>query len=153
MYLSYLLEPHRRRCEEKGHDSIFCNGLCQEWIHRQCSGLSKANFQSVLPSSNCFYCTKCVIDKQLNDISKLKQKVAYLMEAVSKIQPVVSSVSLPVSSPILFPKLGIPSGTTPPATRSARDRKFNLVLYGINKSSKSTPSTGQKLQSFLSLTD
>ena len=33
--------------KKKGHDAIFCDGDCQDWLHRHCSGLSKARFQSI----------------------------------------------------------------------------------------------------------
>ncbi len=29
-------------------DSIFCEGVCKDWMHRACAGLSKAAFESAL---------------------------------------------------------------------------------------------------------
>ena len=50
---------------KKGHDLVFCDSDCQEWVHYQCAGLSKANFQSVLSSSQSFYCPRSIISSLL----------------------------------------------------------------------------------------
>ena len=42
--------------KKKGQCSIYCDGNCQEWIHRQCAGLSKAAFQSASSMDEPFHC-------------------------------------------------------------------------------------------------
>ena len=32
---------------EDAHDSIFCDGACNGWLHRRCAGLPKAAFQAI----------------------------------------------------------------------------------------------------------
>ena len=33
--------------EHDGEDSIYCDGICQEWLHRRCAGLSVAAFKAI----------------------------------------------------------------------------------------------------------
>ena len=79
--------------EKKGHDSIFCDGSCQDWIHSQCAGLSKASFTHYSKSNDPFFCPKCTIKNQSDDIATLPKMyyknqsddIATLKEAVSRI--------------------------------------------------------------------
>ena len=136
--------------KNKGQDSIFCDGPCQEWIHRQCAGLSKSLFKSISSTSDPFCCPRCMIDKQSNDICELKRNVAHLMEVVSKISPSVSDLSPSASGPSPTTVLGssptphppLPAHSPSPAvavpTESVREKKFNIIAYGIEESSKGT---------------
>ena len=37
-------------------DSIFCEGSCQQWIHRTCAGLLNPAFDLIRSSDQNFYC-------------------------------------------------------------------------------------------------
>jgi len=45
----------------EGQDSIFCEGQCSAWIHRQCTGLSKSIFDTLTKSEVSFYCPHCTL--------------------------------------------------------------------------------------------
>ena len=73
---------------KRGHESIFCDGRCQEleWVHRQCAGLSKVAFQAVSKSNDDFCCPHCVITKQAKNISALSATVSVLSRDVKVLQ-------------------------------------------------------------------
>lgn len=73
----------------KGHDAIYCDGLCKEWIHRQCAGLSKATLSVLAKSSDAFYCPKCTIAKQASDINELKESISVLKKDVEGLKSLV----------------------------------------------------------------
>ena len=79
--------------KKPGHESIFCDGYCQEWLHRQCAGLSKAVFMTVSSSNEPFFCTRCLIQQQLREIADLKASVVALSEEVSCIKNDISILS------------------------------------------------------------
>ena len=49
--------------KRKGHDAIFGDGNCIEWVNQQCARLSKVSFPSVLASDSLFCCLRCVINQ------------------------------------------------------------------------------------------
>ena len=132
--------------KKKGHDSIFCDGYCQEWLHRQCAGLSKSHFQSVSASSDPFLCPKCIIAKQSSEIRDLQQKVNHLADRVSVLESLVANKPGPDESrsdqPSEPPEIHTDSSVNfrKPSTTSAappnKDRKFNIILYGIEEPQK-----------------
>ena len=36
---------------KRGHGAIFCDGVCQEWFHCQCAGLSKTSLEAASVSN------------------------------------------------------------------------------------------------------
>ena len=46
--------------EQTGDEAIFCEGLCQGWLHRKCAGLTNAFFQKFIKTNKnscaCFVC-------------------------------------------------------------------------------------------------
>ena len=102
------------RSRKKSHDSVFCEGVCHEWIHRQCAGLSKRAFIAVGNSKNPFRCPRCVIAQQSEEIAELKASVADLYREVAilqektktsltgaqKVEGSKTSVNLPSTSPL-----------------------------------------------------
>lgn len=81
-------------CRKKGHESVFCDGACQEWLHRQCAGLSKAAFQAVSNSCGPFLCPRCVIAQQSKEISMLKDNVAVLSRDVKALKEMLDSLTV-----------------------------------------------------------
>ena len=94
--------------KKKGHDLVFCDGVCQDWLHRQCAGLSKASFSSVKSSSEPFHCPRCLISHQSSEIASLKESMKQLSSEVSNLKAMVLSICNKV------PQAECPS-TTPPA--------------------------------------
>lgn len=78
---------------KRGHESIFCDGRCQEWVHRQCAGLSKVAFQAVSKSNDDFRCPHCVITQQAKDISALSATVSVLSRDVKVLQDKLAEIT------------------------------------------------------------
>ena len=70
----------------KGQDSIFCEGQCSAWIHRQCAGLSKSIFDSLTKSKEPFYCPHCTLQNHTSEIAKLKQVIESLTESITQLK-------------------------------------------------------------------
>ena len=51
-----------------GQDAIFCDGLCKEWLHCQCAGLSKAAFTTASQSQDPFFCLQCCLATQSREL-------------------------------------------------------------------------------------
>ena len=145
---------------KKGQESVFCDGRCQEWVHRQCAGLSKVAFQAVSNSEAQFRCPRCIIIQQAEEISALRTSVdalacdvKLLHEKIADIttnssQAVKAATDKPtakVISPTTVVEKPLPSTSHGPrsvsttTTISESDRKYNVVLFGIPESSQGTP--------------
>ena len=139
---------------KKGHDAIFCDGECREWIHSQCAGLSKAKLKVVSSSTDPFYCPRCCLSRQSKEIEVLKQKLHFVTEELSRLNDLISSLSQPCSqlpdraydrskspkSPTPQTSTNQSHGTQIPARPSATsDKKYNLVFHGIPESPTGTP--------------
>ena len=86
--------------KKKGHDSIFCERKCQDWIHRQCAGLFKAAFQETSSSEDPFNCPRCLIYQQSRELEALKRTVQSLSNELSDLKSEVSSLgNLPTQVP------------------------------------------------------
>ena len=71
------------QCE--GQDSIFCDGLCQGWLHRRCAGLTKKAFLLCSESSKPFKCPHCQLRTQEKELLELKSVVEVLRVELSKL--------------------------------------------------------------------
>ena len=56
----------------KGQDSVFCDSVCNTWLHRGCAGLSKPAFKKIVASNDPFYCPHCSLAQHKNEIYALK---------------------------------------------------------------------------------
>ena len=161
-----------------GHDSIECKGLCKEWLHRGCAGLSKAAFLAATVSPNPFLCPRCrLVVAQSSELSALKSSVNALSLELSSLKVVVddlkANITL-VSPPVC---VNVPNPTEPPSrpadvpvvpsTRlgnhetlhaskspvcihpTISDKKYNIVLFGVDECSFSM-SRQDRFQSDLS---
>ena len=66
--------------QSTGQESVFCEGVCKAWFHRQCAGLSVAVFQAISSSDSPFLCYGCSCRRQADEILSLRESV----EALSK---------------------------------------------------------------------
>jgi len=141
--LEVILEPSKSK---KGHDAIYCEGLCSSWLHRHCAGLPKSVFISLEKSPDPFYCPHCLLKNHTDTISNLKATVASLTEAVAALQSSVkSSVPNPAPSSIPDESLSATTQSRPvhpvpninPIT-NYEDKKYNIVIYGIKESPPNT---------------
>ena len=148
--------------KKKGHDAIFCDGACQEWLHRQCAGLSKVNFESARSSELPFLCPCCLVAANSKELATLKEAVVELVAEVSKLKSLCSSiVDNNDTSSTLQPSAGSTSTSASYATAASHpdfsqnihslpttvssprsnhgERKFNLVIFGVNECTKGSP--------------
>ena len=56
-----ILEPGENTV---GHDTVFCEGDCQGWIHRHCAGITCPVFEKLLSESAPYLCPHCTLGKQ-----------------------------------------------------------------------------------------
>ena len=80
--------------KRNGDDAIFCENMCNAWLHRQCAGLSKPAFDALTVSENPFYCPHCRLlnyESQLSDLKEsiklLENKVTVLEDGLKSLQP------------------------------------------------------------------
>ena len=70
----------------RGHESIFCEGVCQGWMHRTCIGLSKKAFQSTKESPEPCLCHYCSSVAQQSEIQQLKATVSALQAEIESLK-------------------------------------------------------------------
>ena len=131
------------------HDSIFCEGSCQTWVHRGCGGLSKSAHERA-KGLQTWFCPQCRLDAQAKEILALSKEVADLTEQFSSlkshIESRLSTIPEEVNSAALSATRSssthAASVTEPSATMNTRlkpDKKFNLVVTGLKESAPKTP--------------
>lgn len=127
-------------CEESfkpGHESIFCEGDCQKYLHRQCASLTKEQFKKAGESNLPFYCLHCILLRHNSEIDKLKKLVSELTAKIGSLEGQSSSASNGHTIPTESISVGGPSTTInqrpSPKTGQSDDRKYNLVVYGISE--------------------
>lgn len=122
-----------------GQDSVFCDGVCNTWLHRRCAGLSKMLFVALSHSKDPFYCPHCrlhLLSKELSslrmDFDALSSKLVELQECVSNSDAKLTTVngsdsgSPPaVKDPCQNFLSRVQSKVAAPSPPS-NDRKFNL---------------------------
>ena len=90
--LEEIVEPNGKK---EGQDAIYCDGVCQAWLHRKCAGLPKDRFKLVSESNDRFYCPHCRLELQRDEISHLKVAVAELSSELTKLRNTLATHSLP----------------------------------------------------------
>ena len=55
-----------------GDDALFCEGVCQAWVHRMCVGLSKQTYEALTEDDSPYFHPHCNIDEQSRIIEDLK---------------------------------------------------------------------------------
>ena len=148
----------------KGHDSVFCDGLCNAWLHRGCAGLSKLAFDQVAASSDSFCCSHCSLSQQKKEIASLKATVEMLSSDLLSIRSTLSELSGKANTPSVSlqrkPNVyqtpvanldqtnAVKSSRSEPPVRGASSSlpgsqfsasKYNIVVHGIPERPKGTP--------------
>ena len=126
-------------------DALFCIGDCQQWLHRYCAGVSTQCYRNFTGDSTPFLCFACSLVRHKKEIDSLKEAVEVLKGEIATLKSSQSSQALPPPSPALLPGVSPtdpqPGGTiaktvntTAPAFVSgSHDRKFNVVIYGVEE--------------------
>ena len=146
--------------------SIYCEGKCQAWFHRKCTGMSKQVFSDFRSSDESFLCIYCVLGTYKREIDNLKQQVSSLTtelttlkkstesdtinEAHSDSSNTVSNKNYPSvasnSSSQQPQHAALSKPPKPPQITS--DKKFNLIFYGITESPVNTPKMDRQQHDF-----
>ena len=147
------------------HQSIYCEGKCQAWFHRKCTGMSEQVFRDYRNSDEPFLCLYCVLFKYKQEIVNLKQQVSSLTTELSTLKNStqsgttieVQSDSTPgdasknnnshsVISNSSAQQPQCPAPPKPPQVTP--EKKFNLIFYGISESPINTPRTDRQQHDF-----
>ena len=62
----------------KARTLFFCEGNCQQWVHRYCAGVSRKHYNALDTSSPLFLCYTCYIESQKKLIANLEATVTAL---------------------------------------------------------------------------
>ena len=165
--------------KKTGHESVLCDGSCATWLHRRCAGLSKSAFATVSNSMSPFYCPRCRLDKHekalatqeveicflksshKQDVSTLKDEIASLADMIKELKkslptqtnpsPVLPEASSNSSYASVLAKSA--SNTAPKATSTNKDRKYNILIYGLKECSEGTPRYKRTQEDLISAAD
>jgi len=98
--------------EVVGHDAIFCEGICNSWLHRQCAGLSKPLFQLFSNSEKQYQCPHCQLAAYESVVDNLKSIISSLEEQVKTLEindsTIASSSTKPQPVPVLSASVSSP---------------------------------------------
>ena len=128
-----------------GDDSIFCNGVCNGWIHRRCAGLSTARFKEIAKADDPFFCPNCHAEVQRKEIETLKSVLTNLQSELGALKIALNQKTSNVIQPTSIGDTSddsapAPSPTAVPSPDTADpDKKFGVVIYGISESPNGTP--------------
>jgi len=78
--------------KRNGNDAIFCENICNAWLHRQCAGLSKAAFDVLTVSESPFHCPLCRLLNYESQLSELKESIKLLESKVTVLEDGMKSL-------------------------------------------------------------
>lgn len=167
-------------CEEEiGDEAIQCDGPCNAWLHRRCAGLSKPAFVAASQPSIVFNCPLCRLSMNECEIKALKESVEMLVKRLECVEANLKSTSNPCSgqpdyasvlnqgldvsntTKVVQPSLKAEGGhgdANPPSAAqlgksiNTVDRKFNIVLFGVDESSAGNKSFDRHKDEFEKIT-
>ena len=131
---------------KKDHDNIFCDGDCQDWLHRQYAGLSKSAFKvAAAKVDSSFHCPRCHLSHQSSEIAELKVKLVSMTKELAHLNDVVTQKD---SGAIVSDVDTIHSSSTTndhvessihKYEPTSTNKKPNLIFFGIPESPPGTP--------------
>ena len=147
-------------------EALFCSGECQQWLHRYCAGVSINCYKELKAQANgtSFYCYGCSLKTNGREMAILKDAVESLKREVTELKSSLSSSQLPskiIATQVCDTNLPCNDGlsstsesttkvslSNPEVTRSSKekvytDRKYNIVLYGVDECAKGIPKRGR----------
>ena len=130
-----------------GDEVVFCEGHCQGWLHRKCAGVTRPAFDRLGDSDAVYLCSYCMLVSQSNEISKLSNIITELNSAITSLTGTIKSLQSSVTNqPSMTTDTNNISQSEPTTSKVNKvedqvqgDRKFNVVIYGINECGKGTP--------------
>ena len=73
---------------------IYCEGSCNQWMHRQCASLTTEAFIKAGESNQPFYCLYCTVASHKQQINILKEQVKSLTTKIDSL----STASFPTEN-------------------------------------------------------
>ena len=95
-----IIEASNKR--QSAEEAIFCDGACQEWLHRHCVGLSMSRFTQVFNFSYHFICPRCRLSALEISVTELKMEFK-LLKSNRYAVPMIQSSALDVSGTLALP--------------------------------------------------
>ena len=143
---------------KNGEDTLQCSGTCQGYVHRYCAGVTVKHYQELIDNSTPFCCLLCTQQSHSAKINDLQNELSSLRRALAAVQwspsPTLEkgggnsvSGSLSKQSASFQPKDPLASKRSYANALSSSlqnkasnpDRKFCVVVYGLNENPKGTP--------------
>ena len=154
-------EPAIDKSSRKGgQNSVFCEGHCQAWVHKNSASLSNVAFQAVSQSKAPFYCPHCHLDHQGKESATLKATASSLVSELENISKMLGKTSIRKvlkwkwSNVEMLPYLpkrrtqwfsqemtkGLlhVGASSSSSVVSLNERKFNVVVHGVPECPKGT---------------
>ena len=153
------------------HEALFCSGTCQQWLHRYCANVSVQCYKTIKDEDHPFFCFWCCQARSQHKIAELTSTVEQLTLENMRLKQSLSEAQSQVSAPqadnptqqsyadvtcsavqVVPPDSGIKLQKIQSTTSSQishSERKFNVIVYGIEECPKGTPKHA-RLQSDLS---
>lgn len=72
------------KTETKTEDALFCEGVCQKWIHRRCSGVTRYHFEKLSESDIPWHCPCCTVVSQSKQIDTFRSTIESLRAELAK---------------------------------------------------------------------
>ena len=149
-------------------DALFCSGVCQQWLHRYCAGVSVQCYKTIKDENHPFFCFGCYQSRSQRQIAALTSTVEELKLENSKLKESLNVAQLQVCAPVAtggqtrsYASVtgsatyndSTESGSNMPKGQKTTkhdhpDRKYNVVVYGIEECPKGSPKN-TRLQSDL----
>ena len=87
----------------EGEETVFCEGQCNTWIYRKCSGLTSTLFDIIsFKSEEPFCCWHCLLMQQTIEINTLKALL--LTERISILEPnTIKTSTIPETPSLVEP--------------------------------------------------
>ena len=132
-----------------GQDAVYCEGICDTWLHRKCAGLPKSIFTN-LDKNVPYFCPHCQLHTQETEIVSLKNTIEKLTKTIDELKAKIETpndasqsadlISLNHSATVINNVHNIPhKEKVTDSSTSQMERKCNIVLSGIKECPKGTP--------------
>ena len=82
-------------------DALLCEGSCQKWFHRYCTGVSSTCFRSLSNSPTPFVCWLCSQELHRTIVSQLQAEIAALREEVVELRSDIKKANRPQWSKVV----------------------------------------------------
>ena len=126
----------------KGDDAIYCEGYCDAWVHRRCTGLSATNFAKLRDAGEeyTFFCLYCEIQAQKAEIDSLMSTITTFQTSLNDLKRKLDLVNQPQQTSTQTVRAPVVDKVSNTVYQNATniDRKFNIVVYGVAENPQNT---------------